>query len=135
VQLVEQMLGERRRGIFEPVEVERLLAAAGRDDIGEAVGLQRLTGPVQIERPVVVGPAGDEVVGARVVGGLVARILVAHEVGGGLFIRLVGARLEQRILRQFLGDERVELEVAELQQLDRLGQLGRQHQLLRLADA
>ena len=34
-----------------------------------------------------------------------------------------------------LGDERLELEVAQLQQFDCLGQLGRQHQRLGLANA
>ena len=47
----------------------------------------------------------------------------------------LGSCLEQRVLRQFLRNEGVELEIAELEELDRLAQLGRQDQLLRLADA
>ena len=52
-----------------------------------------------------------------------------------LLVGLVGARFEQRVLRKLLGEEGVELEVRQLQQLDGLPKLGRQDQLLRLADA
>ena len=79
----------------------------------------------------------DQIVGAGIVGRFVA--VVARRSRNprrpARLALLVGARFEQRVLRQFLGDERVELEVRQLQQLDRLRQLGRQHQLLRLADA
>ena len=51
--------------------------------------------------------------------------------GGLLAVVLAGRALEQRVLRQLLGDERLELEVAELQQLDRLLELRRHHQGLR----
>ena len=52
-----------------------------------------------------------------------------------VLVGLVGARFEQRVLRKLLGEEGVELEVLQLQQLDGLPKLGRQDQLLALADA
>ena len=118
----------------EPVEIESFVTAAGRaDNIGETVGFQRFAGPVPVHRPVVVGLAHDEVVGARIVRRIVVfgrfrrrRIRAVAIVGSATF--------QQRIARHFLGDVGVQLEVAELQQLDRLGQLGRQHQRLALPD-
>jgi hypothetical protein len=59
--------------------------------------------------------------------GQVGRRLLAH------FAALVPRRLEQRVLFQFLGDEAFDLEVGQRQQADRLLQLRRHHQRLRLA--
>ena len=60
VQLVLQMLGERIRAIFHPLEIRYVLvsATAGRPDIGEAVGFQRLAVPIEVER--LVRPAGHD---------------------------------------------------------------------------
>src|SRR4030095_10730590 len=44
--------------------------------------------------------------------------------------RVTGAGLEQRVLGELLGYVRLKLQVAELEQLDRLRQLGCQNQLL-----
>ncbi len=136
VQLAEQMLGERGCRIFHAVEVERLLAAAGGDHVGEAVRFERLRLPVHVERPVVVGAAADQIVRAGIVRSLVPALVVGREFARRcLALLVVRPRLEQRVLRQLLGDIGFKLEVAELQELDRLGELGRQHQLLRLANA
>ena len=91
--------------------------------------------PIHVERSVVVRVTHDEVVGARVVRRFVAGLLVRRELPARLFGRLfVGPRFQQRVLRQLFGDERLELEVAELKQLYCLLQLRREDQLLRLAD-
>ena len=71
----------------------------------------------------------------RIVGDLMAVDVVGDEITGRLFLGLVGAGLEQRVLGDLFRDVAVELQVAELEQLDRLGELGRQQQLLRLANA
>ena len=116
VKLVQQMLGERGRGILDPVEIEGFLAAARRHDVGEAVGLERFAGPVDVERAVVVGLPEDQIVGAGIVRRLVAVDVVRGEIAGAAAHRgSSDRRFEQRVLRQLLGDEGVELEIAELQ--------------------
>ena len=135
VKLVDQMFGERGRRIFDAVEIEAFLAAARRHDVGEAVGFQRFGLPVHVERTIVIGLAHDQVVGAGIVGRLVAAVIIGDKIAGRLLVGLLGARFQQRVFGQLLGEEGIELEVAELKQLDRLAQLRRQDQLLRLADA
>jgi hypothetical protein len=135
VELVEEVLGERPGRILDALEVERLIAGRRPDNVCEAVGFECFGGPVAVERTVVVGVAEDQVVGTGIVGRVVALGLVSGEIAVGRFASLVRLPFEQWVLRQFLGDEGLELEIAELEQLDRLRQLGREHQLLRLADA
>ena len=95
------------------VEVERFVARRRPTDVGEAVGFQRFRRPVHVERPVVVGLAEDEVVGAGIVGRFVSLANPRRRrIAGGLALVVAGARFEQRVLRQLLGDKRLELEVA-----------------------
>ena len=76
----------------------------------------------------------DEVIGTGIVRRFVALRLL--EIIRGRRVALIpGLRFQQRVLRKLLGNESLELEIAELQQLDRLAQLGREHQLLGLANA
>ena len=79
--------------------------------------------------------AENQLVGAGIVGRLVAVDGFGPRSFAGLALVVCRRGLEQRVLGHFLGDERLELEVAQLQQLDRLRQLRRQHQRLALADA
>ena len=51
MELIQQMLGERVRSIFHPLEIGPILIAAADDpDIREAVGFERLSVPVEIQR-------------------------------------------------------------------------------------
>jgi hypothetical protein len=90
-------------------------------------------------------PAGRCRIGT-LAGGIVAAITAPGIVGIGKFgpfrHRLAGHRrlgavagaLQQRISLQFLLDKGREVEIRQLQQLDRLHQLRRHHQRLRLAE-
>ena len=122
------------------LEIERLVASGGDDDIGETVVSERLGIPVHVERPVVLGLGHGR--GRRRQDPRACRCCRP----AALFWPLPGAGAASRssssapldLSNGFLdtpGNEGFELKVAVLQQLDRLGQLGRQHQRQALAHA
>ena len=132
VQLGQQMLGEP--GPAAPAgRIERFSLPPPRADVGEAVDLQRRRASPC--RPAVLGarPLADQAVRPGRVGSLVAKfaILADNDVAGRA--ALARPRFQQRVLGQFLGDHRLDLEVAEGEQLDRLLQLLGHYQLLRNA--
>ena len=114
MELGEQMLGERGGGIFEPVEVERLVARAPSRPTSAKLSVSSAwLGPVDVERPVVVGAERhDQLVGAGVGGAsslrrfeaVARRRYLVGESRPALDL-LVAARFEQRVLGQLLGDK------------------------------
>jgi hypothetical protein len=104
VQLVAQMLGQRRGGILHALEVEALVAQRRADYVGKAVGLERFGGWVEVERPIVVGLGQDQIVGAGLLCRLVAVELLIVVSGGRLLgIAIADRGFEQRVLRHLLG--------------------------------
>ena len=99
---------------------------------GVAVAVER--GRVDVERLVDIGVAlADELVRARAFERGAARLLGRFDPGDGHFGRRL-ADVEQRVGLQRLADERLDLEVGQRQQLDRLLELRRHDQRLGLAE-
>ncbi len=118
-----QVIGQRQLFVAAILEIGRLGAAAGcfgRPVAGVAIGIQRAG--IDIQRLVAVGGGGIGDLGLFAFGRCFA-ILGAHF-----------ARLQQRIAFQRIADEGLDLEVRQRQQLDRLLQLRRHHQRLRLPE-
>ncbi len=92
--------------------------------------VEGLGGEVDVERGLAagVGAPGEEFAG---VGRAVATIVFGRF--GRRRVLLAGRGFEQRVLVELLGDEGLDLEVGERQQLDRLLELRRHHQRLGLA--
>ena len=97
MQLIDQMLGKRCRGILDPIEIESLFASARGHHVGKAVGLQRLGLPVAVEWPVVIGLSENDLVSARVFRRLFA-IAVIDEIAWRLLAAFFRRRFEQRVL-------------------------------------
>ena len=132
MELVRRCSASARCAIFEPVEVERLPAAppppptSAKLSVSSAAAL-----PVACRAAGRPPPGGDQVVGAG------DRRLVRRSRGHSRHARrsppraaFAAAAFEQRVLGQCLGDQGLELEVGQRQQLDRLLQLRRHHQRL-----
>jgi hypothetical protein len=126
-----EMLGESRRvvgalGHVRQLVVEAAAARLRRPVAGVAVPVERFR--IDVERRVGLAPAAlDQLVG----GGILGRLL-AHFVGSRRALDAHLAGFEQRIGLQGLANERLDLEVGQRQQLDRLLELRRHHQRLRL---
>jgi hypothetical protein len=135
-ELVVQVLGQglgAGQGLLQPVEVAvvaafaRLRPVDGAAAVGRRRGVRRIAGGPLARRGFVVGDVQ--------VGGIVRGVGGGGRLGGGLARRLVRlVALQQRIALQLRLDEGVQLEVGELQKLDRLLQLGGDDQPLPLPD-
>ena len=157
-QLPGQMIGERRRGRHEGLQIViAVLAAAaadtgpvrrgrGRIRTGPRAGLARIVGKFVFEigaEPLLDRAAAglqafvDAVRGAADVHGRIALAveLRGDRLGGAIdHARLAfGGALEQRVLFELPFDVGGQIQVRELQQLDRLHQLRRHHERLALA--
>ena len=137
--LGQQSGGRRRTGRDRALRRLRLSRAAIQPARRVELVLRALVGEDVLDRGVVA--VGDGIGGLDAVAAIDG-VLVGADFGralgrlGRFGIAGLGAvlALEQRIAQQFGIDEVVELEMAQLQQPDRLHQLRRQRQALRLAD-
>jgi hypothetical protein len=130
-ELAFEMLGKRRLVVAALVDAGAVFVsgtpACRRPVAGVTVAVERRG--IDVERRIGLARAArDQLVGGRIVG----RVL-AHLVGSDAALHAHLANLEQRIGFERFADEGFDLEVRQRQQLDRLLQLRRHHQRLRLA--
>lgn len=132
--LLPQVIGERgaRGDILVDIGRSAALAADGPRPVGAEAILAALLGKNVVDFGVV--GAGDGIGGLRTIDGGGAVVERADLDGrlGGLGRLTAVLALEERVAQQFGFDEGVELEMAELQQADRLHELRRERQRLRL---